>query len=82
MGMEKHLNNLTEPVIAGNEAIGLEELVRYGESVFEEVGKFQLWFRLRNAVLGNEIPAELVETSEGRKLVMEELHRIDYAEFV
>ncbi|MCY7350512.1 MAG: MbcA/ParS/Xre antitoxin family protein [Cytophagaceae bacterium] len=64
------------------EANEINSLIERGKAVFEDAGKFQLWFHLRNAVLGNEIPAELVKTPEGRQLVEDELTRIEYVQFV
>lgn len=81
------MNPLVESVLpvgeSGNsETNEINALIERRNAVFEDAGKFQLWFHLRNAVLGNEIPAELVKMPEGRQLVDDELLRIDYVQFV
>ena len=59
-----------------------KEVIKYGIEVFNnEEDKFQRWLSLENKSIGNKKPFELLETEEGRNIVLDCLNRIEYGNF-
>lgn len=54
------------------------EINNLGISTFGDIDKFKLWLDTPNFSLGNLKPIELLETSYGIELVINELIRINY----
>lgn len=59
-----------------------EPLLKYGIEVFNnEIDKFSSWLLKPNRALGDKIPNDLLQTSEGRVEVKNILDRIEYGNF-
>ena len=56
----------------------LARLYYQGIEVFGKTEKFNQWLNRPNIALGNKAPIDLLDTSIGLELVMDELVRIDY----
>ena len=56
-------------------------LFDYAGQVFGAFAKVQAWLDAEVPALGNQRPAELLDTFEGRALVTETLEKIEYGEF-
>jgi putative toxin-antitoxin system antitoxin component (TIGR02293 family) len=50
--------------------------------VFEDLEKAKRWLKSPNYALGNQIPLNLLDTTEGIELVRDTLTRIEYGAFV
>ena len=55
-------------------------LFQTGESVFGSAGAFRRWMDKPAYGLGNQIPFELLHTSGGIDLIMDEVMRIEYGD--
>lgn len=76
--------NSPEKVIDISPAERLIELTRLfhkGIDVFNEKDKFILWLNRPNKSLDNQMPIELIETSLGMDLVIDELLKIEHGVF-
>ncbi len=61
-------------------ALKLISLFKKGEEVFGELGAFKEWLEKPAYGLGNQVPYNLLHTSNGIDLVIEELIRIEYGD--
>lgn len=61
----------------------LQLLVLYkkGEEIFGGIKEFNSWLKLSHPMLGGMVPFELLYTTGGIQLVLEELYRIEYGAF-
>ncbi|MGD0843108.1 MAG: antitoxin Xre/MbcA/ParS toxin-binding domain-containing protein [Geobacteraceae bacterium] len=50
--------------------------------VFEDLEKAKRWLKSPNCALGNQVPLNLLDTTEGIELVRDTLTRIEYGVFV
>lgn len=58
------------------------ELLKYGLSVFNfEKDKFKRWLSSSNLGMGRVVPSEIINTDEGRKLILQSLNRIEHGIF-
>jgi putative toxin-antitoxin system antitoxin component (TIGR02293 family) len=62
--------------------IELAEVINFGKEVFDSTEQFYTWLNTPSYALGNLKPAELLNDSYGKELVMGELNRIDQGIFV
>ena len=62
--------------------IELAEVTNFGKEVFDSIEQFYTWLNTPSYALGNLKPAELLNDSYGKDLVMGELNRIDQGIFV
>lgn len=74
-------NYLFKPIHT-EKIIELAEVTNFGLQVFDSIKQFYLWLNAPSFALGNLKPAELLKDSYGKKLVMNELTRIDQGIFV
>jgi putative toxin-antitoxin system antitoxin component (TIGR02293 family) len=51
-------------------------------NVFEDFEKAMHWLKSPNYALGNQIPWDLLDTTEGSELVLDTLGRIEYGVFI
>ncbi|MEA5458446.1 antitoxin Xre/MbcA/ParS toxin-binding domain-containing protein [Arcicella sp. LKC2W] len=65
-------------VVNSEHALKLIALFKKGNEIFGELEAFRKWIMKPAYGLGWEIPAELMETSGGIELIMEELYRIEF----
>lgn len=65
-------------VVDSEHALKLIALFKKGNEIFGELDAFRKWIMKPAYGLGWEIPAELMETSGGIELIMEELYRIEF----
>jgi putative toxin-antitoxin system antitoxin component (TIGR02293 family) len=70
---EKQLN-----AASGEMILKIFSLFKKGEKLFGNTGEFQKWIKKPAYGLGYKIPKELMQTSAGIDLVMDELIRIEY----
>jgi len=56
----------------------LSKLLEYAESVFGNMEKVRLWFKVHSVVFENRRPIELIGSLSGLNLVNEELIRIEH----
>ena len=61
-------------------ALKLISLFKKGEEVFGELSSFKGWLEKPAYGLGNQVPYNLLHTSNGIDLVLEELIRIEYGD--
>ena len=61
--------------------IELAEVTHFGNSVFDTQEQFYLWLNTPSYALSNLKPAELLNDSYGKDLVMAELNRIEHGIF-
>lgn len=62
--------------------MGKEELLEFGLRVFNyEAHKFLHWLNHPNTYLDGAFPNEMLDTEEGRKLVLKELYTIEYGNY-
>ncbi|GAB3990254.1 hypothetical protein GCM10028807_17020 [Spirosoma daeguense] len=59
----------------------LTRLATYGETVFQDKGKFTRWLRRPLQLLDNQSPLDLMDSSTGIQLVEDILGRIEYGVF-
>lgn len=59
----------------------LAEVTQFGNEVFDSLQQFYLWLNTPSFALGNLKPAELLNDSYGKELVMAELNRIEHGIF-
>ena len=62
--------------------IELAEVTNFGKEVFDSIEQFYTWLNTPSYALGNLKPAELLNDSYGKELVMGEINRIDQGIFV
>lgn len=60
----------------------LAEVTELGKEVFEDSQKFHRWLEVPNMALAGYKPFELIKSSYGKELVMDELTHIDQGIFV
>lgn len=60
----------------------LAEVVSVGNDIFDSPEYFQLWLNSPSVALGNEKPIDLLDSSYGKELVLNELNRIEHGIFV
>ena len=68
-------------IVSSERLLELTRLFHQGIEVFEKKEKFITWLNRPNRSLHNQIPIELIETSIGIDLVIDELLRIEYGVF-
>ncbi|RXJ44479.1 type II RES/Xre toxin-antitoxin system antitoxin [Gelidibacter gilvus] len=73
-------NYLFKPIHT-EKIIELAEVTNFGKVVFDSTKQFYLWLNTPSFALGNLKPAELLNDSYGKELVMDELNRIDQGIF-
>lgn len=61
--------------------IELTEVTNLGREVFNSTEQFYLWLNTPSFIFNNLKPAELLQDSYGKELVMEELSRIEHGIF-
>ncbi len=59
----------------------LTEVTNMGVSVFDDLASFHEWLNTTSLALGNHKPAELLQDSYGKELVLAELNRIEHGIF-
>lgn len=64
--------------VASERLIMLTKLADHGFEVFEDQGKFNRWLRRPLRILGNQAPLDILDTSQGIKMVDTILGRIEY----
>ena len=74
---EKHLNPSSSELM-----LKLFSLFKKGEEIFGNTSEFQKWIEKPAYGLGLKVPKELMRTSAGIDLIMEELIRIEYGYIV
>jgi len=72
---EKRLNPAS-----GELMLKLFSLFKKGEEIFGNSDEFQKWIETPAYGLGNKVPKELMQTSAGIDLIMDELIRIEYGD--
>ena len=70
---EKHLNPSSSELM-----LKLFSLFKKGEEIFGNTSEFQKWIEKPAYGLGYKVPKELMRTSVGIDLIMDELIRIEY----
>jgi putative toxin-antitoxin system antitoxin component (TIGR02293 family) len=65
-------------IVSSEHALKLIALFKKGTEIFGELEAFRRWIMKPAYGLGWEVPAELMETSGGIELIMEELYRIEF----
>jgi putative toxin-antitoxin system antitoxin component (TIGR02293 family) len=68
----------TLDIVSSEHALKLIALFKKGNEIFGELEAFRRWIMKPAYGLGWEVPAELMETSGGIELIMEELYRIEF----
>lgn len=71
-------NNKRFDVLEGELLLKLGSLFDFGEEVFEEMSEFMEWLATNSVGLGNKKPLDLMNTSTGVGLVLDELMRIEH----
>ncbi len=61
--------------------IELAEVTHFGNTIFDTQEQFYLWLNTPSYALGNLKPAELLNDSYGKELVVAELNRIEHGIF-
>lgn len=64
--------------VASERLLMLTKLADHGFDVFEDQGKFNRWLRRPLRILGNQAPLNILDTSQGIKIVDTILGRIEY----
>lgn len=64
--------------VVSESVIKISEVVAKGIEVFENKEKFLLWLKQKNLALGGHIPMELLKSTFGAELVIDELGRMEY----
>jgi putative toxin-antitoxin system antitoxin component (TIGR02293 family) len=59
----------------------LTEVTNMGVSIFDDLASFHEWLNTSSLALGNNKPAELLQDSYGKELVLAELNRIEHGIF-
>jgi putative toxin-antitoxin system antitoxin component (TIGR02293 family) len=65
-------------IVSSEHALKLIALFKKGTEIFGELEAFRRWIQKSAYGLGWQVPAELMETSGGIELIMEELYRIEF----
>ncbi len=68
--------------IHSEKIIELAEVTELGKEVFDDIQKFHKWLGVANVALAGYKPSELIKSSYGKELVMDELFHIDQGIFV
>jgi len=58
--------------------VEIQQLMQYGEEVFEDMDSFHSWLMMNNVSLGGVSPKELLDTSVGIGIVKDTLGRIEH----
>lgn len=61
--------------------VQLVKLCEKGESVFEDIELFNNWLRKENKVFQGQVPLNLLDTSIGFQMILDELGRIEHGIF-
>lgn len=77
----KSIKDFRFKVLQSEKIVEVLEILIKGHDVFGSMGKFQRWISTPNFALGGNVPADLIRTSYGQKLVMTELTHIDHGIF-
>lgn len=64
--------------IASEKAIQLAKLYERGNEVWGDLGRFKGWMRHPNPFLGSKTPLEILDTSFGFEMVLDEIGRIEH----
>ena len=64
--------------VASERLLMLTKLTDHGFDVFEDQGKFNRWLRRPLRILSNQAPLDILDTSQGIKMVDTILGRIEY----
>ena len=67
--------------IHSEKIIEIAEVTNFGKQVFDSSEQFYLWLQTPSYALGNLQPAELLQDSYGKEMVMAELNRIEHGIF-
>lgn len=67
--------------IHSEKIIEIAEVTNFGNKVFDSNEQFYLWLQTPSHALGNLTPAELLQDSYGKEMVMAELNRIEHGIF-
>lgn len=67
--------------IHSEKIIEIAEVTNFGNKVFDSSEQFYLWLQTPSHALGNLKPAELLQDSYGKEMVMAELNRIEHGIF-
>ncbi|WP_036841369.1 antitoxin Xre/MbcA/ParS toxin-binding domain-containing protein [Polaribacter sp. Hel_I_88] len=73
-------NHLFKPIHT-EKIIEIAEVTNYGKDVFDSTEQFYLWLNTPSFIFNNLKPAELLQDSYGKELVLEELSRIEHGIF-
>ncbi len=65
-------------IVSSEHALKLIALFKKGTEIFGELEAFRRWIQKPAYGLGWQVPSELMETSGGIELIMEELYRIEF----
>ncbi|WP_373055831.1 antitoxin Xre/MbcA/ParS toxin-binding domain-containing protein [Zunongwangia sp. H14] len=79
--LQRYSPDKTINISSSERLIELTRLFHKGIDVFSEKEKFITWLNRSNKALANSKPIDLIETSLGIDLVMEELLRIEHGVF-
>lgn len=79
--LQRYSPDKTIDINSSERLIELTRLFHKGINVFNEKEKFIVWLNRPNKSLANSKPLDLIETSIGIDLVMDELLRIEYGVF-
>ena len=74
------VNFLFKPIHT-EKILELTEVTNMGMSVFEDLDNFHDWLNTASIALDNNKPAELLQDSYGKELVLAELNRIEHGIF-
>lgn len=77
----KNEQNFLFKPIHTEKILELTEVTNMGVSVFDDLAIFHDWLKTPSLALGNHKPAELLQDSYGKELVLAELNRIEHGIF-
>jgi putative toxin-antitoxin system antitoxin component (TIGR02293 family) len=76
--LQRYPNDKKLEKIASEKAIQLAKLYERGNEVWGDLERFKGWMRHPNPFLGSKTPLEILDTSFGFEMVLDEIGRIEH----
>ena len=76
--LQRYPDNKKLEKTASEKAIQLAKLYERGNKVWDDLERFKGWMRHPNPFLGSKTPLEILDTSFGFEMVLDEIGRIEH----
>lgn len=76
--LQRYPDNKKLEKTASEKAIQLAKLYERGNEVWGDLERFKAWMRHQNPFLGSKTPLEMLDTSFGFEMVLDEIGRIEH----